>query len=193
MKQGGLSAQGWLLFKDLREAQVIGAQPPLTDSWIFVWLAREHCTDLGLGRFGMLGIDTLPRTVVSSMNSVWKPPGGILSKLRSHCCLCGKLIVSHDALRRHVNLRHPEMAQILKVDLFLQQHKEVSNLPCTGCEACSILSARPLKIFHLCRVELNIRLGLEGNRLQRQSAGSFFQSGRSMAEEREGLADLHRM
>ena len=53
------------MFNDLVEAQVVGSQPPLTDSWVFVWLAREDAVDLGLGRFGPLGTDTFPRTIAT--------------------------------------------------------------------------------------------------------------------------------
>ena len=65
LQASGLSAQGWVVFNDLVEARVIGSQPPLTDSWIFVWLAREDAIDLGLGRFGLLGTDTFPRAMAT--------------------------------------------------------------------------------------------------------------------------------
>ena len=182
----GLSAQGWIVFNDLVEAQVVGSQPPLTDNWIFVWLAREDAVDLGLGRFGLLGTDTFPRTIATLHQQhamhMERYPEAVLTRLRSHCSVCGKLTTSHEALCRHVSLRRPELSEMLKIDDFLQTHQETANIPRHGCTACPLLSTRPL----------NVRIGTEWNRRQQAHSGPLFMPGRTMAEEGLQLAHLFR-
>ena len=136
----GLSAQRWLMFNDLQEAQVMGPTPPRTSEWIFVWLARDDSVELGLNRFGLTGTDLFPRTLATLYElhqmKLENYPEDVLARLRSFCSICGKLVVSHDALKKHARLRHSELGQVIKVDQFMQEHRDCANLPCHGCGAC---------------------------------------------------------
>ena len=137
----GLSAQGWIVFNDLVEAQVVGSQPPLTDSWIFVWLAREDAVDLGLGRFTPFP-GPLSRCI-SNTPCMERYPEAVLTRLRSHCSVCGKLIISHEALCRHVSRRHPELSEMLKK---LQTYRAMvaQHVPCCPLDLCSFSTCAEL-------------------------------------------------
>lgn len=137
---GHLQAQGWLLFNDLQEAQVMGSTPARTSEWIFIWLARDDSVELGLNKFGLTGTDLFPRALATlyEMHQMKLEcyPEDVLSRLRSYCSICGELVVSHDALKKHARLRHSELAHVIKVDQFMQEHRDCANLPCHGCGAC---------------------------------------------------------
>ena len=187
----GLSAQGWMLFNDLQEAQVMGPTPPRTSEWVFVWLARDDSVELGLNRFGLTGTDLFPRALATLYEQhqmkLENYPEEVLARLRSFCSVCGKLVVSHDALKKHVRLRHSELGQVIRVDQFMQEHRDCANLPCHGCGACHILSRKPLQMFHFCHVELNVQLGVEHNNVYQVQRSEQFEAGRTVTEELQAL------
>ncbi|CAK9105377.1 unnamed protein product [Durusdinium trenchii] len=110
----------------------------MTSEWIFVWLARDDSVELGLNRFGLTGADLFARTLDTLYEQrqmkMEKYPEQVLERLRSFCSMCGKLVVSHDALKRHAQLRHSELGQVIEVDQFMQENRDCANLPCHGSE-----------------------------------------------------------
>ena len=182
------------MFNDLQEAQVMGSTPPRTSEWIFVWLARDDSVELGLNRFGLTGADLFARTLDTLYEQrqmkMEKYPEQVLERLRSFCSMCGKLVVSHDALKRHAQLRHSELGQVIEVDQFMQENRDCANLPCHGCGACQILSYRPLQMFRFCHVELNVRLGVEHTNVFQVQQSRLFETGRSVTEELKALGSM---
>lgn len=154
----GLSTQGWMLFDDLKEAKVMGSHPPMTSQWIFVWLASED-------KQHNLKFECYPEDV--------------LSRLRAFCCACGRLVVSHEALKNSGTLNSFRLCRLI-ISCRVIVQKPVSH----------VMAAMRAKCSHIdLMVELNARIGLEVHKRQTHQS-SYFALGRTLPEERNELQDL---
>lgn len=174
----GRGAAGWVTFNDMQEAQLVGADPPMTNQWVCIFLIREDAVDLSLWSHHVVGLDDRCRQLVALHHTHGKQfqqyPSAVKQWLATHCCLCGKLVISHTALTRHVKNRHSRYRQLLQDDWDEQNRRWVSSLPCAACEARPILGYEPLRLDHLCQPELNLRLGLHYHQEELLPRGAYF-------------------
>lgn len=160
----GRGAAGWVIFDDMREAQLAGAVPPMTEHWVCIFLIREDAVDLSLWSHHVVGLEDKCCHLASlhhlhgTQFSLY--PAQMRHWLTTHCCLCGKLIISHAALVRHVRNRHSSFRAQLQEDWDVQSRRWISSLPCDACGARPVLGFEPLQLDHMCQLELNVRLGM---------------------------------